>query len=136
MSDQATKQRTDEAVIRQWAYKPGAMREMVVHVLSLALRGGEFSANDLPIHGEEEHGGSGIAGSVILQLKRDGILAEVGTFDGPTFCPRIVRNAGGNKIGLYRIGKPGLARTLLERHTATSGGKQEQLGLFGTVEPA
>jgi hypothetical protein len=112
--------KTDDAIITQWTYKPEAMRAMLVAVLKLALaRGtdGVFSANDLPTHGEEAHGGSGIAGSVVLSLKRDGVISPCGIHDpSGTFLPRIVLNACGNKIGVYRLAKPTLARTLLDRH--------------------
>lgn len=115
----STSAKTDAAIITQWTYKPAAMRAMLVAVLKLALArrtDGVFSANDLPTHGEEAHGGSGIAGAVILSLKRDGLLAPVGKFIDGTFYPEIVLNACGNKIGVYRLAKPTLARTLLERH--------------------
>jgi hypothetical protein len=111
--------KSDQAIITQWTYKPAAMRAMLVAVLKLALArrtDGVFSANDLPTHGEEAHGGSGIAGAVILSLKRDGLLAPVGKFIDGTFYPEIVLNACGNKIGVYRLAKPTLARTLLDRH--------------------
>lgn len=125
MNDQAI----NEATLREWAYKTPAMRQMIIHVLTAALRGGEFSAMDLPIHGETEHGGPGIAGTVIRQLIQDGILARVGTWDGPHFCPRVIKNAGGNNIGVYRIANPALARTLLERQSGLMI-KQEQLPLL------
>lgn len=47
------------------------MAAMVVMVCRLALqRGavGEFSANDLPVHSASNHGGRGIAGSVMKDL--------------------------------------------------------------------
>lgn len=120
----------DEATLREWAYKTPAMRSMIVHVLSAALRKPEFSAMDLPVHGETEHGGPGIAGTVIRQLIKDGIISRVGTFDGPHFCPRVIRNAGGNNIGVYRLANPSLARTLLERHCQSDAPKYEQIGLL------
>jgi len=128
-----SKSATDDALIHQLFYKNAAIREMVVHVLTVALRGEEFSAKDLPVHGEEQHGGPGIAGSVIRQLKHDGILAAVGTFFDSAFCPKITYNEGGNKIGVYRLANRSLALTLMERHGKPRG-KYEQLGLFGTSE--
>ena len=127
--------KSDQAIITQWTYKPAAMRAMLVAVLTLAvsrrsLGEGGFSANDLPTHGEEAHGGSGIAGAVILSLKRDGLLAPVGKFIDGTFYPEIVLNACGNKIGVYRLAKPTLARTLLERHTPAPTTTAAQLELM------
>lgn len=119
----------DEAILHQWAFKPDPMRAMLARVLRLALGGGEFSANDLPVHGQDAHGGSGIAGAVILQLIRDEIVSAVGVWDGGEFVQRTVHNAGGNKIGIYRLSKPGLARTLLDRHAPT-GAKISQLNLI------
>lgn len=52
-------------------HKNPAMAAMVVMVCRLALqRGavGEFSANDLPVHSASNHGGRGIAGSVMKDL--------------------------------------------------------------------
>jgi hypothetical protein len=119
-----------DSVIHEWTYKPGPMRDMVIQVLTLALRRAEFSANDLPLHGQAAQGGVGIAGSVIRHLIKDGILAPVGTFDGPHFCPRVAFNAGGNKIGVYRLDNAGLARTLLNRHHPQPDVKTEQMSLL------
>lgn len=125
------KAKTDEAVLVQWRYKPEAMRRMLVAVVRLALArgGGEFSANDLALHGEVAHGGSGIAGSVFLQLKHDGVLAPVGVFADGEFVPRTVLNGCGNRIGLYRLAKPGLAAALLRIHEPTLSAPAKQLEL-------
>lgn len=121
---------SSEAEILQWAWKTDSMRAMVIEVLRLALRKPEFSANDLPTHGAENHGGTGIAGTVIHRLKQAGILSPVGTFQDATFYPRVVHNAGGNKISVYRLAHPSLARTLLDRHAPQPSQRPEQLGLF------
>ena len=108
-----------EATLVQWTWKTPAMREMALAVCRLAIaRGhsGEFSAVDLPSHGEEAHGGSGSAGSVFRQLKDAGIIARVGVFVGSTFYPRTIPNAGGNPVGVYRLQNYGLAEALIRAH--------------------
>jgi hypothetical protein len=134
----STRLKTLEAILHQWAFKPEPMRRMLVAVLQLALRGGgggEFSALDLPTHGEVAHGGSGIAGSVFLQLKHDGILEAVGVWVDGTFYPRTVINGGGNKISVYRLAKPELARTLLGRHAPSLVSRPVQMELVSTPAP-
>jgi hypothetical protein len=128
------KRNTDEAILKMWQFKPTEMRTMMVRVLKLALTGVEFSANDLPVHGQEAHGGSGIAGAAVLQLKRDGILAPVGKWVDGKFYPEVVLNAGGNKIGVYRLAKPELARTLLGRQSGVLCEKPSQDEFF--AQPA
>ena len=111
----------DAITLTEWEWKTPAMKAMTLAACHLALaRGilGKFSALDLPVHGESEQGGSGIAGSVFRRLANEGIIAPVGVTltDGAFFQER-VRNAGGNPIGVWRIRNATLARTLLERHT-------------------
>lgn len=105
----------NEAIILEWTWKTEAMKQMAIKICTLALeRGsGEFSANDLP---EFKHGGTGIAGSIFRRLLDDGILTRVGHFQGTEFYPKIVTNKGGNKISVYRLASPGLARALLKAH--------------------
>jgi hypothetical protein len=107
-----------EASIHQWQFKTPAMRRMTIAACRLALERGprEFSALDLPSHGAEAHGGSGIAGSVFRQLIEAGIIAAVGYHDGTTFFPKVEINAAGNKIGVYRLANGGLCRALLRVH--------------------
>jgi|GEM_PF-2166289 len=136
MSEPASKARINEAMVLQWAWKPGPMSDMIAHVLKRALKGGEFSANDLAVHGADQHGGTGIAGSAILQLKNYGVIAPVGVFADQRFCPRTVKNPGGNNIGVYRLASESLARTLLQRHADIAPEKHEQLGLFETRQGA
>lgn len=118
----------DEAALRQWAWKTPAMKAMTLAVCRLALEraGSEFSANDLPefIGGKTAsvHGGQGVAGAIFHRLIADGILARVGRFEcasrtgQPTFYPKVVLNAGGNKVGVYRLACSARARTLLRVH--------------------
>jgi hypothetical protein len=105
-----------QAMLDQWLWKNPSMRLMTVEICRLAVaRGvaGEFSANDLP---EFEHGGSGICGSIFKRLIDRGVLSRVGHFAGDSFYPKIVCNAGGNKIGVYRLASYALAQSLLRVH--------------------
>lgn len=109
----------DEAAILQWTWKTPAMQAMAVAICKLALERGaseEFSANDLP---QFAHGGQGICGTIFLGLISNGVIARVGTFDGAgKFQPRIVTNAGGNKIGVYRLASHARASALVRIHGA------------------
>jgi len=119
-------------LVNEWTWKTPAMRRMTLAVCRLALdrgTGGEFSALDLSAHGADEHGGTGIAGSVFRQLADAGILAPVGTFAGGEFFQKRVRNAGGNPIGVWCLKHPGLARALIGRHDKPLP-KPEQIELF------
>jgi hypothetical protein len=110
---------TQATLLKEWTWKTPAMRAMTLAVCRLALArgvGGEFSALDLPAHGAEEHGGTGIAGSVFRQLAEAGILAPAGAFVDGEFLQRRVRNAGGNPVGVWKLRHPGLARALIARH--------------------
>lgn len=93
------------------------MRDMAVAVCELAIRKGQepFSALDLPTHGQDEHGGSGIAGSVFRILADSIIIAPVGAFVEGEFLQRRVRNEHGNPIGLWRLESETRAMTLLLR---------------------
>lgn len=111
-----------EARELQWTWKTPAMAAMAVAICKLALERGmarEFSANDLPIHTAIEHGGSGIAGSIFKRLLEDGVLVRAGIFDSERkFCPKIAVNAGGNKIGVYRLASHARASALIRIHSA------------------
>lgn len=122
-----------EAMVHEWTWKTPAMRDMALAVCRLALaRGaaGEFSALDLPMHGQAEQGGSGIAGSVFRQLKDAGIISRVGVFVDQTFYPRSVTNAGGNPVGVYRLAHAALARRLIEVHSPGEIRVMEQMDLL------
>lgn len=108
-----------ETLVTEWTWKTAAMRDMALAVCRIALeRGGNgsFSALDLPKQGEDEQGGSGIAGSIFRQLADARILAPVGTFVDGEFLQRRVRNACGNPIGLWRLASASLAQALIDRH--------------------
>ena len=122
-----------DAAINAWTWKTPAMRDMTLAVCRLALERSNFSANDLPIHGEGEHGGSGIAGTVFGQLVKAEILEPVGAFgiDG-AFYPRTIHNSKGNRIGVWRLRNSHLARALIKRHAPlTEPPAGEQMCLFG-----
>ena len=110
---------TPEIQVKQWTWKTPAMRRMTLAICRLALaRGpaGTFSAMDLAEHGEDAHGGAGIAGTVFRQLSDAGILGPVGAVLDGEFIQRRVRNACGNPIGVWRLAHPGLARALVAAH--------------------
>lgn len=123
-----------EVVVNEWTWKTPAMKRMTLDVCRLAINrgiGGEFTALDLPTHGAEDHGGTGIAGTVFGQLAKAGILAPVGGFIDGEFVQRIVRNAHGNRIGVWRLAHPGLARALIKAHdTQPPPGEPVQTDLF------
>lgn len=110
-----------EARELQWTWKTPAMEAMAVAICKLALERGaarEFSANDLPIHTAIEHGGTGICGSIFKRLLEDGVLVRAGMFDSERkFQPKIAVNAGGNKIGVYRLANHAKAATLIKLHS-------------------
>lgn len=103
------------AEVVQWRWKTPAMQRMAVAICRLAVQSGtrEFSAKDLP---DFTHGGSGIAGAVFHGLLADGVLAQCGGFIGGKLYPKTVRNAGGNKINLYRLASRARAERQLVLH--------------------
>lgn len=107
-----------EARELQWTWKTPAMEAMAVAICKLAIERGmarEFSANDLA---DFDHGGQGIAGSIFKRLLEDGVLARAGMFDSEKkFCPKIAVNAGGNKIGVYRLASHAKASALVKLHS-------------------
>lgn len=104
-----------EAIIEQWTWKTPAMKAMTLAVCRLALRGGEFSANDLP---EFAHGGSGICGAIFNRLAKDQVITPVGAFVAGEFQQKTVRNAGGNRIGVWRLHNAARAAQVLTVHDA------------------
>jgi hypothetical protein len=109
-----------EAAIEQWTWKTAAMKAMTLAVCRLALKSAEcgagsaeFSANDLE---EFNHGGTGICGTVFGRLAKDGVIAPVGAFVGGEFVQKFVKNAGGNRIGVWRLKNGALARRALALH--------------------
>lgn len=104
-------------LVLEWTWKNADMRSMAIAVCRLALRcgiNGEFSALDLDAHGADEHGGTGIAGSIFKQLANQRVIAPVGRWIDEEFYQRRVRNRGGNPIGVWRLRSPGLCRALVE----------------------
>lgn len=104
-----------EAIIEQWTWKTDAMKTMTLAICRLALLGADFSANDLAEFG---HGGQGICGAIFSRLAADGVIAPVGSFVDEEFVQKYVRNAGGNRIGVWRLKSGSLARRALAVHGA------------------
>ena len=123
-----------DATISQFVWKSAAMRDMTLAVCRLAITRAEFSALDLPTHGEDRHGGSGIAGSVFgLLAKADIIEPVIVGWDGERPLQRQVRNKAGNPIGVWRIKSGPLARALIARHDPPVVAPVEQGELFSTA---
>ena len=106
-----------KAISRQWLWKNSAMARMTRAVLELAVErnGREFSANDLPA--DLDHGGRGTCGVIFNSLANDGVLKAIGLNQDGAWFPKTVKNAGGNKIGVYALASELLARELLSRHS-------------------
>lgn len=125
-----------EARELQWVWKTAAMEVMAVAVCRLALvRGvsGEFSANDLKL---EEHGGSGIAGAVFFRLAKDEVLTPVMIQSGTEWQQKTARNAGGNRVGVWRLKNHALASTLLQRLEARVSARNAQTLTQAELLPA
>lgn len=124
-----------ETLVNEWTWKTPAMRQMTIAVCRLALDKDDFSALDLPVQGEREHGGQGIAGSVFRSLAEAKIIEPVGTWstDGSEFYQRRVRNANGNPVGVWRGADKALARALLRRHAPELVPDPAQMELWGAV---
>lgn len=106
-----------EARELQWVWKPGAMSDMAAAICVLALAhgpSGQFSANDLEL---KDHGGRGIAGSIFHRLAQDEVITPVGGFVDGEFQQKYVRNAGGNRVGVWRLKSLARAGRLLELHS-------------------
>jgi len=126
-----------DVVIHEWTWKTPAMKAMTLAVARLAIERGnrEFSALDLPTHGADDHGGTGIAGTVFGQLAKAGIIAPVGGIIDGEFVQRIVRNAHGNRIGVWRLAHGGLARALIRAHDSKPPpGEPVQLDLISNLQ--
>lgn len=93
------------------------MAAMSVAICELAIKRGaqgEFSANDIKL---DDHGGSGIAGSVFKRLAKDEVLCPVVIWAGTDHQQKYVRNAGGNKVGVWRLKNLARAQRLLALHS-------------------
>lgn len=125
MSDQTAN--FAEARELQWTWKTAAMESMAVAVCRLAIASGnqEFSANDLP---PEDHGGTGICGSIFKRLARDEVISAVGTWDAAgNFAPRYVANPGGNPVRVWRLKSHARALRLIEMHSAREDARPTEL---------
>ena len=122
-----------ETVVNEWQWKTPAMKAMTIAVCRLALSADEFSALDLPVQGEAEHGGQGIAGSVFRSLAEAKIIEPVGAWssDGSEFYQRRVRNKNGNPVGVWRGADKALVRALLRRHAPDLAPDSVQMELWG-----
>lgn len=125
-----------EARELQWTWKTPAMAAMAVAICELAQARNrqEFSANDLAL---ANHGGVGIAGAVFHRLAKDAVIEPVLIWTGAEHQQKFVRNAGGNRVGVWRLKCSARARRLVELHGAPPPPKLFQAELLpGGAAPA
>ena len=84
----------------QWLFKTQAMTGMAIAVCKLALEGREFSANDLFYDCRDC---SGVPGSVFKTLAAHGAIKPIVFWNGEGFTQKTVKNAGGNRIGVWKV---------------------------------
>ena len=94
-----------DAQTTQWLWKTEAMQRMAIALVELALAHDEFAADDLPT--TLDHGGSGIAGSIMSKLADNGIITRVGVMNGGKFY-QLMRSSKaegrkGSPIGVWKL---------------------------------
>src|SRR5690349_18959038 len=106
-----------EAQTTEWLWKTDAMQRMAIALVTLALSQEEFAADDLPA--TLEHGGHGIAGSIMSKLADNGIITRVGVQAGTEFYPKMrgskAEGRKGSPIGVWRVADRTKAESFL-RH--------------------
>lgn len=94
-----------DAQTTQWLWKTEAMQRMAIALVELALSHDEFAADDLPP--TLEHGGSGIAGSIMSKLADNGIITRVGVNVGTEFFQKLrpskAEGRKGSNIGVWKL---------------------------------
>ena len=105
----------------QWLWKTDAMQAMAIALVELALRlPNEFAADDLPP--TLDHGGSGIAGSIMSKLSENGIITRVGITAGAEFFPKVrasqAEGRKGSNISVWKLADRAKAAAFLRaKHT-------------------
>src|SRR5512147_1002769 len=100
-----------EAQTTQWLWKTAAMERMAIALVEVALShaNGEFAADDLPA--TLEHGGQGIAGSIMSKLAENGIITRVGATVGTEFFPKMraskAEGRKGSNIAVWKLADRG-----------------------------
>jgi hypothetical protein len=104
-----------EAQTTQWLWKTDAMARMAVALVELALSLPEFAADDLPA--TVDHGGHGIAGSIMSKLADNGIITRVGVRVGTEFYPKTraskAEGRKGSNIGVWKLADRSKAEAFL-----------------------
>lgn len=72
-----------EARELEWMWKTEPMMRMALALVALALAQDEFAADDLPA--ELDHGGTGIAGSIMATLVNQGLIKRAGLWRNEEF---------------------------------------------------
>ena len=115
-----------DAQTTQWLWKTEAMQRMAIALVELALSHDEFAADDLPA--TLDHGGSGIAGSIMSKLADNGIITRVGVFvpvatgGTPDFFQKLrpskAEGRKGSNIGVWKLADRVKAASFLRaKHT-------------------
>ena len=84
-----------DAQTTQWLWKTEAMQRMAIALVELAMSHDEFAADDLPP--TLDHGGSGIAGSIMDKLASNGIITKAGKWDGSDFLVKTRTSKAANR---------------------------------------
>ncbi len=121
-----------EAQTTQWLWKTDAMQKMAIALVELALRlPQEFAADDLPT--TLEHGGNGIAGSIMSKLADNGIITRVGVSAGGEFYPKMrgskAEGRKGSPIGVWKLADRAKAESFLRGKHETEQLHQTELGV-------
>ncbi len=94
-----------DAQTTQWLWKTEAMQRMAIALVELALARDEFAADDLPP--TLDHGGSGIAGSIMSKLADNGLITRVGVNVGMEFFQKLrpskAEGRKGSNIGVWKL---------------------------------
>ena len=118
-----------EAQTTQWLWKTEAMLRMAIALVELAVRLEEFAADDLP--STLDHGGHGIAGSIMSKLADNGIITRVGVSVGTDFFQKLrpsrAEGRKGSNIGVWKLADIAKAEAFLRARHATKELRQQEL---------
>ncbi len=121
-----------EAQTTQWLWKTDAMQKMAIALVKLALsKPDEFAADDLPP--ELDHGGQGIAGSIMSKLAENGIITRSGVTVGKEFYPKVRPSKAdgrkGSNISVWKLADRSKAECFLNAKHQLKQFRQAELAV-------